>query len=272
MADPGVRTEPNASVENAFAVIRFLATADSPVGVADIARQLGLSLTTTHRVVTTLCEADFVSQRGEGGKYEPGLRVRELMMALYRRYPIRSAATPAMRELARLTGQAATLTVRFGSRALRIAGVQDHKYVHRPLLIGETTPLGVGAASLAILTGQDDGTIKSIIAGLRGVVYSRPRAQISREIEAARAAGYVIQESDGLTVVAFPIHNLDRTAVAAIALEGASVQFRPPQARQLKRMQAIVSRLQDACDAQPTLLNGPFDRIADAAMNPPTAQ
>ena len=271
MAEPSTRAEPNASVENAFAVIRLLAMADAPIGVADIARQLGMSLTTTHRVVTTLCEADFVSQRGEGGKYEPGLRVRELMMALYRRYPIRSAATPTMRELARLSGQAATLTVRFGNLALRIAGVQDHKYVHRPLLIGEATPLGVGAAALAILAGQDENARKSILAALRGRIDADTRKRIPTEIETARAARYVTQESDGLTVVAFPVCNLDRIAVAAIALEGASVQFRTPRAYEIKKMLAVVARFQARCDARPELLSGPFDRIPDAAMNPPKA-
>lgn len=268
MAEPTSRAEPNASVEHAFAVLRLLATADSPIGVADIGRQLGLSLTTTHRVVTTLCEADYVSQQGEGGKYQAGIRVRELLMTLYRRYPIRAAATPAMRELARLTGQAATLTVRFGDRALRIAGVQDHQYVHRPLLIGEMTPLGIGAASRSILAGQDERTVSAQLTALRGILKASEIKALRTELKRAHEVGYVLTDSDGLTVVALPLDNPLGTTIAAISLEGATVQFRPPRPQQLRKLQAVVARLQRDCLEAPETLSGPFDRISEAAMNP----
>lgn len=270
MAEPAAPAEQNTSVEHAFAILRLLATADAAIGVADIARELGLSLTTTHRVLTTLCEADYVSQQREGGKYETGIRVREVLMTLYHRYPLRSAATSTMRELARLSEQAATLTVRFGDRALRIAGVRDHQYVHRPLLIGEMTPLHVGPASRVILAGQPTAAVKAYVAARTRELGARHSRMLRAELDQIRLDGHLLDQSDGLTTVAFPLTNADGMAVAAVALEGATVQFRAPSGPRLRRWARVVAELQQECLAAPDTLVGPFDRIPESAMNPPT--
>jgi DNA-binding IclR family transcriptional regulator len=254
------RAEPNQSVEHAFAVLKLFAHTAEPMGIVDISRRLGLSLGTCHRVLTTMCAAGFASQGHDGGKYEPGLRVRELLLALYGRFPIRAASMSTLKELTARSGLASSLSVPLGDVALRVGGVPDRLILHRPLQLGMVSELHIGAAPRAILASLPEA---------RRLAYVRrqlPRSQPAREallgeLDEIRARGHVITESPGLRSVAFPIRNGDGHAIAAVALEGASAHFTEPPARKLAQWRSLVAKLELLCQADPSLARGPFDHL-----------
>ncbi|MFG1621769.1 IclR family transcriptional regulator [Kribbella sp. NPDC049227] len=237
----------NTSVENAFAVLNLFSAGTEALALSDIARLLDLPLSTAHRVVTTLCDAEFLSQQHAGGLYVTGLRVRELLNALYNRYPIRRRSARTLRELADATGQAAALYVPFGSHCLRIAGAQDRQQIHRPLLIGEALSLTSTPCGLVILAYAGPDQPEPAGAG------PRP-AEI-------RSTGYLSTVTDGLRSVAFPLIDADGRAFAAIAVEGSTLEFREPARSKLSTWSRIVRRLQDQCREHPDWTATPFEGL-----------
>jgi len=234
----------NTSVENAFAVLNLFSGGTEALALSDIARLLGLPLSTAHRIVTTLCDAEFLSQQHAGGLYVTGLRVRELLNALYNRYPIRRRAARTLRELAGTTGQAAALYVPFGAHCLRIAGAQDRQQIHRPLLIGEALSLTSTPCGMVLLANPGSGG-----------------QEPHRELAEIRRTGYLSTTTDGLRSVVFPLLDAEDRAFAVIAVEGSTLEFREPSRSKINGWSGIVRRLQDQCREHPDWTVTPFAGI-----------
>ena len=238
----------NTSVENAFAVLGLFSTATDAVALSDIARMLDIPLSTAHRVVTTLCAAEFLVQQYAGGPYTPGIRVQELLNALYNRYPIRRRAATPLRALADGSGQGAVLYVRFGSHCLRIAGAQDRKQIHRPLLIGEALPLIDSPYGQVILAHQPS-----------------PPAQL----QIPHRSDHLSVVVGALRSVTFPLLDRGDRAFAAVAVEGSTLEFSEPSARKIAQWGEIVSELQAQCRDNPDWTVNPFDGVATGRLRLP---
>jgi DNA-binding IclR family transcriptional regulator len=248
----------NASVDNAFAVLTCFAGTTEPIALTELSRMLGLPLTTTHRIVTTLCDAEFLNQLYSGGPYEPGIRVRELLNAMYNRYPVRRRATKVLRALADSSGQAAVLYVRFGEHILRIAGAQDRQQVHRSLLIGEALALDSSPSGLVMLSFPGDEQSHGVSGGL------------AAQIAEIRQAGFLSTASDTLRTIVFPLFNDHREAFAAISLEGSTLEFERPSKRQIAGWAAIIAEFQKLCAAHPEWTFAPFQRAGTRDLRLPS--
>jgi DNA-binding IclR family transcriptional regulator len=252
------RNEPNQSVGHAFAILRLFAAHSEPIGVVEISRRLGLSLGTCHRVLATLSDIGYVAQAGDGGRYSPGIRIRELLLKLYDQFPIKQASLATMKRLSTLTGLATTLSVPVGDYAIRIGGVQDRQLLHRPLQLGMVSELHVGAAPLAMLANLPPGQRSSY---LDTRVAPSVRGELVVELDRIRAAGHVELVSPQLRSIALAIRAPGGGAVASMALEGAPAYFKSPPQRDLTLWRSEVHALEDLLKEDPGLLRNPFGHI-----------
>lgn len=253
MADPAYdETAPNSSTDSAFAVLRLFASAPGPLSVTEIARSIGLPLSTTHRVVSTLTDTEYLERHRRSGEYQPGLRVRELLSSMHARFPLRAASTPTLRQLASESRQAAVLQVRFGDRSLRVCGISDHQIVHRPLLIGQAEALHQSPGGRVILAFQPPGFRADYLARL-----DKPVRGLTTELATVRSAAVLEHVEAGLRSIAFPVR-VGGGAVGAIVLEGSPLTFGPPEARLITRWRDAVAALEEIAETQADVLSGPF--------------
>ena len=80
------------------------------LGIADIADELGMSRSTTHRYVITLVALGYLEQ-GASRKYRLGLRVTDLGMSALNSTGLREHAHPYLEELRQRTSYTASLGV-----------------------------------------------------------------------------------------------------------------------------------------------------------------
>lgn len=253
MADPAYDdSAPNSSTDSAFAVLRLFASATGPLGVTDIARSIGLPLSTTHRVVSTLIDTEYLERHRHGSEYQPGLRVRELLLSMHARFPLRAAATPMLRQLASESGQAAVLQARFGHRSLRVCGISDHQIVHRPLLIGQAEALHESPGGRVILAFQPLAFRAEYLTRI-----GQPTDVLTAELASVRAEAVLQHVKAGLRSIAFPVR-VGGGAVGAIVLEGSPLTFGPPGARRIARWRDAVARLEEFAATHADVLSGPF--------------
>ena len=62
----------HASAGHVFETLRLVTGAERPLGVAEVARALGLSMSTAHRALMTLQQAGYLRRSGDGPKFEAG--------------------------------------------------------------------------------------------------------------------------------------------------------------------------------------------------------
>ena len=84
------------------------------LGIADIADELGMSRSTTHRYVITLVALGYLEQ-GASRKYRLGLRVTDLGMSALNSTGLREHARPYLEELRQRTSYTVNLSVLDGA-------------------------------------------------------------------------------------------------------------------------------------------------------------
>ncbi|MFJ7069239.1 IclR family transcriptional regulator [Streptomyces sp. NPDC101115] len=101
---------------------------------SDLARRLGLSTSTAHRLARTLLAAGFLEQDARTARYRLGPAVTELGRLSYHQRGLHLAA-PELRDLAERTGTTTALALRSGAHAVIVAGdaVTPKAGLRRPL-------------------------------------------------------------------------------------------------------------------------------------------
>lgn len=117
------------SVATVARLLEVLAVAPQPVGVTELARQLGTSKARVHRFLTALKRYGLVDQELATERYRLGWRLFQLGDLAAARFDLRRLAEPVLQHLRDRTGLSALLAVPFNGEAVvvaaadRIAGV-----------------------------------------------------------------------------------------------------------------------------------------------------
>jgi len=197
--------------------------ADGPVALSAIARQLGLSRSTVHRLATTLLERRYLNVTPRRG-YSLGPKLLELGFLARDQISLVRLARPYLEALAMRTRDVAMLAVRNGDDVLLADQAAGRRRVLPSLRTGDRLPLtgcalGEALAAETDEVVQDDGLseIRIIAAPVRGAdgrvraalgiaaasVYVDP-AQLESATAAVREAAGAMSAELGWRVSAVP--------------------------------------------------------------------
>jgi DNA-binding IclR family transcriptional regulator len=226
MNERAVKSRPrlNASSSRVFHVLSALASSDQPLGVLEVARQLGIPASTAHRALATLEAREFVAQEPRSARYHLGSAARLVTAAFFNKFPIRSESMSCLRSLALLTGETAALWVKIDSKMIRIAQIEGDSETVRRRSIGQCMPLDQCAAGLAVLATDTNDKQPRIGSRLK---------ELKRSL---RATGFLSLELSDLIEHAAPIEIPQSPTYASITIESgshSSFNSRKKEARKL---------------------------------------
>jgi DNA-binding IclR family transcriptional regulator len=148
--------------------------AGGPVALSAIARQLGLSRSTVHRLATTLLERRYLNVTPRRG-YSLGPKLLELGFLARDQISLVRLGRPYLEALAARTGDVALLAVRDGQDALVADHATGRRRVVPSLRAGDRLPLLGSALGEALAATVDDvlvddgrSEIRTIAAPVRG--------------------------------------------------------------------------------------------------------
>ena len=87
------------AVERAMQILSAFDSEHADRGISEVAQVTGLHKATTHRIMMTLLNGDFLERTAEGERFRLGLRLVELGLGALRRLDVRRAAYPYMEQL-----------------------------------------------------------------------------------------------------------------------------------------------------------------------------
>ncbi len=114
------------SLERGLAILGCFTPKRPVLGIADIADELGMSRSTTHRYVITLVALGYLEQ-GASRKYRLGLRVTDLGMSALNSTGLREHAHPYLEELRQRTSYTTSLGVLDGPEVLYVDRVRSFR-------------------------------------------------------------------------------------------------------------------------------------------------
>ncbi len=216
------------SLERGLAILGCFTSEHPVLGIADIADELGMSRSTTHRYVTTLLALGYLEQ-GRSRKYRLGLRVTDLGMSALNSTGLRENVHPFLEELRERTGYTIGLAVLDGTEILYVDRARSWRRAEREtdlgLHPGSRIPAYCTAMGKVLLAHLPDEVQRELIAQLK-LERNSPSTITSKqalraELEQIREDGYAVNDQElrpGLQAIAVPVRDESREAVAAVGI------------------------------------------------------
>lgn len=122
------------------------------LGVNDVVQLTGLKRSTAHRLLACLVEEGFAERDPLTRKYHLGIETMRLGFASLTRAPLVAFYRPVLKKLARISEDTVFLAARQGDYTVCLAR-EDGAFPVKifSTRVGDTRPLGIGVAGLAIL-------------------------------------------------------------------------------------------------------------------------
>lgn len=246
------------SVERALRVLRVFETAPGELGVTEIAGQVGLSVSTTHRLVRALVAGGLLRQDPRTERYQLG----PSLVVLGRRAEETlgySRAQPVLEELARSTGESVNLGIRSGSDVLVVLDVASEQPLRFSQAPGTRIPLHTSAMGKCLLAFTDDPAraVESLptLDPVTERTITSPTALLD-ELDRTRKRGWALNDEErnpGVRAVAAPVIGGEGQAIAAIAVQGPAVRLSKRQLPDVaKELEAATGRVAPLLASTPT--------------------
>jgi IclR family pca regulon transcriptional regulator len=202
-------------------------TSDRPVlGIADIADELGMSRSTTHRYVVTLLALGYLEQ-GARRKYRLGLRVTDLGLSAVNATALREHSHPYLEDLRRETSYTVNLAVLDGTEILYVDRARSFRSgqnkIDLGLAVGSRLPAyctSMGKVLLAYLPEYERQTLVSALKlAKRGPNTITSKSALAIELEQIREEGFAVNDQElapELHSIAVPVRAESRDVVAAL--------------------------------------------------------
>lgn len=154
------------AIARAAAILRTVSAAGAGGGgLQHIARETGLSRSTTHRLLSALRAEGLVDQDAESARWLPGPELFLMGSVAAPRYDVTNVARDIVRSLAVTTEESAFLSVRRGDETVCLLR-EEGAFPIRSFVLSEGVrfPLGVASAGLAILSFLPDHDVDAYLA------------------------------------------------------------------------------------------------------------
>ncbi len=220
--------------------------AESPDGVclSDLCQQVGLSVSTAHRLLTTLEQQGYVRCHPGTRRWSIGVQAFIVGSAFAQARDLVEIARPRMRSLMEESGETVNFAVLDGGEAVFLAQVECRQMMRALAPPGVRVPLhcsGLGKALLAALPEAEIGRILR----RRGLPRLTPRtlttvARLRADLARSRERGYAFDDEEhsiGLRCVAAAVLDEHGEPVGAVSLSAPAVRL--PDER-IARLAALV--------------------------------
>ncbi len=215
------------SLERGLAILSAFRPDRPALGISELARELGLTRSTTHRYIATLASLRYVEQDASTRKYRLGPRVLDLGFSMLGSLELREVAAPYLRQLTDSTGHTSNLAIRDDTDVILIDRVRGRpgRYHHLEftLHVGSRLPSycsATGKALLAYLPRPDlDRLLDRMELVQRGPRTVTDRDTLLTELEQVRRTDIATNDEElesALRSIAAPVRSRSGQVVAAV--------------------------------------------------------
>ncbi len=225
------------AVERALAILECFRREHRALGITEIAREVGLNVSTAHRLARALCHAGFMEQEQTSERYRLGVAIAVLGQRALEQSGY-FLAQPVLARLAEATGESASLGIRRGDEVVvveRAASSQPLRFNHPT---GAEIQLHASAMGKALLAFGADSP-KDAVAGLRQLTRFTKhtitaRTALTAELTEIRTQGTALNREEryeGVSGVAAPVLGTNGLAHAAVGIQGPTLRLTPSRLR-----------------------------------------
>jgi IclR family acetate operon transcriptional repressor len=242
------------SVERALRLLEQISTGDG-ASLSQLARATGLSVSTCHRLLTTLQSHGFVHFQRQGSQWRIGHRTLAVGVAFSRVRDLVGLAHHVMSRLARESGELVNLGTRSDNSIVFLHRVNLHHTGMSNATARPAIPAHCSSIGKAILSTMDEDSVREEMAGLALVPLTEKsithRKRLLADLRHCRDRGFAFDDEEntvGLRCVAAPIFDEFRRPNAAVSIAAPVGRLNDEQVAIFGRMVAVAaSEITAAC-------------------------
>ncbi len=225
----------------ALRVFAEVARSRGGISTKALALSLGISPTTSYRILKSFVAEGWMSTRRDG-TFELSFALVPLLQPLLRHEILIETVTEPLRQLAASTGLTAKITVRQGDDAVTLFSASSPKSTAITSRVGSVVSLAIGSSGAALLSALPDSEIAALLDRAAPESWKlQDRADVQRRVREARRDGCCFDHGSfqpHIHTLSAPLVVEDRGIIAAITLIGFPQDFegaaRAALARQVK--------------------------------------
>ena len=228
---PGPNSKPgeakNQSLARAMTLLEKLAEAPAGINLTDLSLQLGIPPATTHRLLNTFEEINYVEQDSALGLWFIGLKAFSVGNAFLNRRDFVASARPFMHKLLDECGETVNLGVIAEGEVAYVSQVESREMMRMIVKLGSRSPIHASGVGKAILASWSEPAVNRVLQ-IKGLARFTARTidnpkRLREELDRIRVQGYALDDEEhavGLRCVAATIFDENGAALAAISLSG----------------------------------------------------
>lgn len=222
MATSDMTTRPMTSALKLLRLLDVVGESDEPVRVADLSRRLDTSRSEVHRHLVTLVAAGWMEQLPEGS-YQLTVKAAHLGNAALQHAGFGERVTTLLTDLATDTGHSTCLAVLDDDATRVVKRAEPGAAMRVTVALGRRMSLRTGATGRVLVAFAGDERVAALRE--RGIAVPG-----DDELAEIRADGYALTPpggSDGVAVIAFPVHGRTEPPNVALGVVGPAGSFDP---------------------------------------------
>jgi DNA-binding IclR family transcriptional regulator len=229
-------------LESANRVLRLLEAfrpGEKDLSLTQIAERLSLPKSSTHRLLDTLIEHEFIEREPASRRYRLGLRVFEIGSIAIHERGLHGAAHPIVERLAISTSETCHLAVLSGTEAVYVYKIDGSSSIIMSSRVGGRAPCYCTSIGKVLIAWSGDEIFRRVVrSGFHAYTPSTITkvARLSSELEKVRRKGYALDLEEferGLRCIAAPVRDQMGNVVAALGLAGPASRLNSERLRAL---------------------------------------
>ncbi|HUJ86196.1 MAG TPA: IclR family transcriptional regulator [Burkholderiales bacterium] len=235
------------SLERAFAILEEIARHRDGIGLAELAKRVGLHSSTTFHLVRTMALLGYVSQPRDSKKYRIGRRLFTLAAGALDEIGLVNVATPVLERLTLETGESSHFAIRSGDEIVVVAKTAGSGMFQLVDRSGAVRPAHATALGKVLLAALEPPELERFLAAhelsrftAKSIVEREP---LRHELDEVRHKGIAYDDGEfdpEVRCVAVPVRDFAGRVSGAIGISG------PIWRLSLQALQDKSARVRDA--------------------------
>lgn len=227
IAEPAKERAGIQSLERAFAILEEITRHREGIGLADLARRVGLHSSTAFHLIRTMVQLGYVSQPRDSKRYRIGRRLFALAAGALDEVALVSVATPVLERLSLATGESGHFAIRSGDDIVVVAKTAGGGLFQLVDRSGAVRPAHATALGKVLLAALPDSELGRVLANLELRRFTAKtiveREPLLRELEEVRSKGIAFDDGEfdaEVRCVAVPVRDFAGRVTGAVGISG----------------------------------------------------
>jgi IclR family transcriptional regulator, KDG regulon repressor len=225
---------PLSSVTNAVRVLKSFNAIDREWGVTEMARHLGLSKSSAHRLLSTMAQEELLGQDPDTGKYYVGLALVDLAATVPAQQLLHEAVLAPMSELRNRSGETVHVAVLNQRKVVYVERLDSPNTMKMFLARGRCIQAHATSTGKVLLAHLSARVLERTLTGWKLEAVTPHTItdidELRAELATIRERGYSENRHEaevGVVGAAAPIRNRAGTVVAALGIAGPAEHIDP---------------------------------------------